>query len=200
MGFNDNHQSEQVAVVEESPDLHHRPPHLLAFPRPRLPPELPLITSPLLCYLLPIDRVLLLVPLPEPLLEVLPHISDDPGDFRHAQGGMLILDILVDVHAIQKEGAKCFLGRLWRHRNICAIRHWPFCMRQPSSFYHIFAYKTSIWKIMEMCIVTQGMKWSVSLLIAQLAQVLLLDHVLQPLVVAGLDSVVELEQRVVEEL
>lgn len=43
------------------------------------------------------------------------------------------------------------------------------------------------------------MKGSVSLLFARPAEILLLDHALQPLVVVGLDSIVEFEQRIVEE-
>lgn len=87
-------------MVEVSPDLNHGPSHLLTFPRPRLSSELVFITSALLCNLFPIDSVLLFVPVSEHLIEVFPHISDDSGDFSHAQIGMLLLDLLIDVHAV----------------------------------------------------------------------------------------------------
>jgi hypothetical protein len=112
-------------VIEESSDAGHGSPHLLALSRSDLPSVGTLISHALGCHLPLVELVFLLIALLELRVEVLPHVSDDPGDFGHAQVGMLFLDALVDVDAIEEECAEGLLGRLRRADSIVkSLRVW----------------------------------------------------------------------------
>lgn len=109
-------------MVEESSDAGHGSLHLLALSRPDLSSELALVSAAFGGHLLLVELVLLLIALLQLRVEVLPHVSNDSGDFCHAQVGVLFLDALVDVDAVEEEGAKGLLGRL-RRADIIIKRH-----------------------------------------------------------------------------
>lgn len=105
-------------MVKEPPDAGHGSFHLLALTRSHLPSVSILISHALGCYLLLVDFVLLFIALLELRVEILPHFSDDAGDFRHTQVWMLFLDTLVDVDTVKEECTEGFFGRLRRADSI----------------------------------------------------------------------------------
>lgn len=110
-------------MIEVSPNLDHSTSDLFTFSRSGLSSELALVAIPVLRSLLFINRVLMFVPFLQSLVQVLPHVANDPCDLCHSEVGMLLFDVLVDVHPIEEEGAKSFLRRLRRNCSIVVERH-----------------------------------------------------------------------------
>lgn len=110
-------------MVEVSANLDHSASDLFTLPRPCLTSKFVLVAIPVFCCLLFIDRVLILISLLQSLIQVLPHVANDPCDLCHPEIGMLLLDKLIDIHSIEKEGAQGFLGRLGWNCGIVVERH-----------------------------------------------------------------------------
>lgn len=104
--------------IENATDMLHGPFDLPTTFGLDLPAVLPLVLLPQLVRSLPIEFVLLLIALLQLGVKVLPHLANYSGDLRYSEVGMLYFDLIVDVHAVEEEGAESLLRWFGRHIDI----------------------------------------------------------------------------------